>query len=77
MSSFDPTTFFENPEVGRLIPLTNGYWTIVDEEDFEWLSQFKWIAHKPGKKTKLSTPLPQREPMEKRQKHTCTERYWD
>ncbi len=44
MSTFDPTTFFENPEVGRLIPLTQGYWTIVDEEDFLKLMEHKWCV---------------------------------
>jgi len=28
--------------MSKLIPLTRGYEAIVDDEDFEWLSQFKW-----------------------------------
>ena len=30
----------------REIPLTQGKFAIVDDEDFERLSQFKWYAHK-------------------------------
>ena len=32
-----------------LIRLTRGLEAIVDDEDFEWLSEFKWYAIKPGK----------------------------
>ena len=28
----------------KLIPLTKGYFAQVDDEDFEWLSQWKWQA---------------------------------
>lgn len=28
----------------RLIPLTQGMWTIVDADDFEWLMQWRWFA---------------------------------
>jgi len=28
----------------KKIPLTQGYFAIVDDEDFEWLSQYKWYA---------------------------------
>ena len=28
------------------IPLTQGYVTLVDDADFEWLSKYKWCAHK-------------------------------
>jgi len=28
----------------KIIPLTKGYEAIVDDEDFEWLSQWKWSA---------------------------------
>lgn len=27
-----------------VIPLTKGYKAIVDAEDYEWLSQWKWSA---------------------------------
>ncbi len=30
----------------RLIPLTQGKFAIVDAADYEWLSQWKWYAHK-------------------------------
>jgi hypothetical protein len=30
-------------EMSKIIPLTRGKETIVDDEDFEWLSQWKWI----------------------------------
>lgn len=29
-----------------LIPLTQGQFALVDDEDFEWLSRWKWYAHK-------------------------------
>lgn len=28
----------------KLIPLTNGQNTMVDDEDYEWLSQYTWYA---------------------------------
>jgi hypothetical protein len=28
----------------RLIPLTRGQWAVVDDADFEWLSQWSWCA---------------------------------
>jgi hypothetical protein len=28
----------------RLIPLSRGLWTIVDADDYEWLSAYKWFA---------------------------------
>lgn len=30
----------------KKIPLTHGYFTLVDDEDFEFLSQWKWFAQK-------------------------------
>jgi len=30
--------------MSKLIPLTRGMTTVVDDEDYEWLSQFKWRA---------------------------------
>lgn len=32
----------------REIPLTRGLVAIVDDEDFDWLSQWKWHAHSTG-----------------------------
>ena len=31
--------------MAREIPLTKGYVTLVDDADFEWLSQWKWFVH--------------------------------
>jgi hypothetical protein len=28
----------------RIIPISKGYETIVDDEDYEWLSQYAWMA---------------------------------
>lgn len=33
----------------RKIKLTQGKYTIVDADDYEWLSQYKWCAHKKGR----------------------------
>jgi hypothetical protein len=44
MAAFDPSTAFVDPQVGKLIELTKGYWTIVDDEDYGWLSEFKWCV---------------------------------
>lgn len=30
----------------RTIPLTRGYVATVDDEDYEWLSQFSWYLHR-------------------------------
>lgn len=30
----------------KQIPLTKGLFALIDDEDFEWLSQIKWHAHK-------------------------------
>lgn len=32
----------------RTIPLTKGYVTLVDDEDYEWLNQWKWCANVTG-----------------------------
>lgn len=32
--------------MSKLIPLTQGKFAIVDDENYEWLSQFKWCAVK-------------------------------
>lgn len=36
----------------KTIELTRGLSTIVDEDDYEFLNQFKWAAHQTGSKTK-------------------------
>lgn len=36
-------------EAMKKIPLTQGYVSLVDDEDFERLSAFKWYAHKEDK----------------------------
>jgi len=36
----------ELPPKSKAIPLTNGKFTIVSEEDYEWLSQYKWLSIK-------------------------------
>ena len=46
MADFDPITAFENPEEGRLIQLTQGYWTIIDDEDYDRISRLRWHAAK-------------------------------
>ena len=32
----------------KQIPLTQGQFAIVDDEDFDWLNQWKWYAYKAG-----------------------------
>jgi hypothetical protein len=36
----------------KTIPATLGYSIIIDDEDFEWASRFKWYAHNCGGKTR-------------------------
>lgn len=36
----------EVPEGARLIPLTQGMYSLVDEEDYERVSEYSWCAHK-------------------------------
>lgn len=38
----------ELPEGTRAIPLTQGKYAIVDEDDYEWLSQWRWYADESG-----------------------------
>jgi hypothetical protein len=38
-----PQIPFENPGIGRIIEMNRGFSTIVDEEDFGWLSEFNWF----------------------------------
>jgi hypothetical protein len=37
----------------KRIPLTKGKFTIVDDEDYKWLSQWKWCARKDNKTSEL------------------------
>lgn len=32
--------------MSREIPLTKGFMALVDDEDFDWLNQFKWFSEK-------------------------------
>lgn len=42
----------------KLIPLTQGYFAIVDDADYEWLSQFKWrIQKKPNNRYYARTSI--------------------
>lgn len=41
-----PADLFLGDSIMRYIRLTQGKWAIVDNEDFEWLNQFKWCATK-------------------------------
>lgn len=44
LENFDPVTFFEDPSVGKLINISEKYYTIVDEEDYNELMRYKWYA---------------------------------
>lgn len=39
--------------MAKSIPLTRGMFTIVDDEDYEFLSNFSWLAHREGKSAKV------------------------
>ena len=41
--------FFIGDCIMKRIPLTQGQFAIVDDEDFEWLNQWKWYASKDGR----------------------------
>lgn len=36
--------------MSKLIPLSRGLFATVDDEDFDWLSQWKWVAQPGGRK---------------------------
>jgi hypothetical protein len=36
--------------MAKEIPLTQGKTAIVDDADYDWINQWKWIAHRDGKK---------------------------
>jgi len=42
--------------MSKLIPLTKGYSAIVDDEDYDYLMQWKWYAHIYQKTNKVGTP---------------------
>src|SRR5690606_30452111 len=43
----------------KQIPLTKGYVALVDDEDYEWLSQWKWCAFEKGNTTYARRVTPQ------------------
>lgn len=41
----------------KKIPLTQNKFALVDSEDFDWLNQYKWCAHKIGNQWYVGTRL--------------------
>jgi hypothetical protein len=37
----------------KMIPLTQGQCALVDHEDFEWLSNYKWCAYHPKREAAI------------------------
>jgi len=42
----------------KQIPLTQGKFALVDDEDYDWLMTWKWYAHKQGKTFYAATNMP-------------------
>jgi hypothetical protein len=34
--------------MAKIVSLTNGFQTLVDDEDYDWISKYKWYAWKHG-----------------------------